>query len=80
MTLRGQVPRVKRKQAGVPGKNRILTDNTNGHCRAARCQAHAKPFTDERSYLTLTTTCNIGFNIIFIFKMRRQSLREPNVY
>lgn len=31
MTLRGQVPRVKRKQAGVPGKNRILTDDTNGH-------------------------------------------------
>lgn len=31
MTLRGQVPRVKRKQAGVPGKNRVLTDNTDGH-------------------------------------------------
>ena len=33
MTLRGQVLRVKRKQAGVPGKNRILTDNTNGDCQ-----------------------------------------------
>lgn len=29
-------------------------------------------------YLTLMTTYKIGFNIIFIFKMR-DSLREPNL-
>lgn len=69
LTLRRQVPRVKKKQAGVPGKNRILTDNTNGHSQVPG--PTAKPFTDELSCLTLRTTCKIGVNVIFIFKTRR---------
>lgn len=37
------------------------------------CQAHAKRFMYALSDLTLMTTCKIGFNIIFVLKMRRRS-------